>query len=287
MALATEGADDDGALIDAELERDPTDIGQRRAAVGPGVPAGGRGQGRGLAPADRGRRPPPGHPAGHRRRLPCHRPGRAAAPLRRALLRQHRPVLGGTDPRRGAEPHPRPVPEHADRPGGARRHRPGPGRRGSRRPRPRASCSRPRTAWPGPSGPAPPTSGIDPPLRVAPGPIAPVRRRSHRRRRRRAGEPEEAEALVWTDPTDAKGSGGAAGRAARRAVGPAAVRRRRPLRRPVRRRPRRGRAPRAPTPSRWPSTPWPWAWPGCGNSRAGRGPATGASRAVCAWPAPA
>ena len=32
MALAAEGADDDGALIEAELERDPTDIGQRRAA---------------------------------------------------------------------------------------------------------------------------------------------------------------------------------------------------------------------------------------------------------------
>jgi aminopeptidase N len=33
MALASEGADDGGALIDAELERDPTDIGQRRAAA--------------------------------------------------------------------------------------------------------------------------------------------------------------------------------------------------------------------------------------------------------------
>jgi aminopeptidase N len=32
MALAVEGADDSGALIEAELERDPTDIGQRRAA---------------------------------------------------------------------------------------------------------------------------------------------------------------------------------------------------------------------------------------------------------------
>jgi len=31
--LATHGADDDGALIDAELDRDPTDIGQRRAAT--------------------------------------------------------------------------------------------------------------------------------------------------------------------------------------------------------------------------------------------------------------
>jgi len=31
--LATHGADDDGALIEAELERDPTDIGQRRAAT--------------------------------------------------------------------------------------------------------------------------------------------------------------------------------------------------------------------------------------------------------------
>jgi aminopeptidase N len=32
MSLAADGADDDGALIDAELQRDPTDIGQRRAA---------------------------------------------------------------------------------------------------------------------------------------------------------------------------------------------------------------------------------------------------------------
>ncbi len=32
MTLASIGADDDGALIEAELERDPTDIGQRRAA---------------------------------------------------------------------------------------------------------------------------------------------------------------------------------------------------------------------------------------------------------------
>jgi len=32
MALAAEGADDGGALIEAELERDPTDIGRRRAA---------------------------------------------------------------------------------------------------------------------------------------------------------------------------------------------------------------------------------------------------------------
>ncbi len=32
MTLASIGADDDGALIDAELERDPTDIGERRAA---------------------------------------------------------------------------------------------------------------------------------------------------------------------------------------------------------------------------------------------------------------
>ncbi|MGI8807861.1 MAG: aminopeptidase N [Acidimicrobiales bacterium] len=32
MTLASLGADDDGALIDAELERDPTDIGERRAA---------------------------------------------------------------------------------------------------------------------------------------------------------------------------------------------------------------------------------------------------------------
>jgi aminopeptidase N len=31
MALASVGADDDGALIDAELDRDPTDIGRRRA----------------------------------------------------------------------------------------------------------------------------------------------------------------------------------------------------------------------------------------------------------------
>ena len=32
MTLASKGADDGGALIDAELERDPTDIGERRAA---------------------------------------------------------------------------------------------------------------------------------------------------------------------------------------------------------------------------------------------------------------
>jgi aminopeptidase N len=32
MALASQGADDGGALIEAELERDPTDIGKRRAA---------------------------------------------------------------------------------------------------------------------------------------------------------------------------------------------------------------------------------------------------------------
>ena len=32
MTLASLGADDDGALIEAELERDPTDIGERRAA---------------------------------------------------------------------------------------------------------------------------------------------------------------------------------------------------------------------------------------------------------------
>lgn len=32
MSLAADGADDGGALIDAELERDPTDIGERRAA---------------------------------------------------------------------------------------------------------------------------------------------------------------------------------------------------------------------------------------------------------------
>jgi aminopeptidase N len=32
MSLAADAADDDGALIEAELERDPTDIGQRRAA---------------------------------------------------------------------------------------------------------------------------------------------------------------------------------------------------------------------------------------------------------------
>jgi aminopeptidase N len=32
MTLASIGADDDGALIEAELERDPTDIGERRAA---------------------------------------------------------------------------------------------------------------------------------------------------------------------------------------------------------------------------------------------------------------
>jgi aminopeptidase N len=32
MSLATDGADDNGALIEAELERDPTDIGERRAA---------------------------------------------------------------------------------------------------------------------------------------------------------------------------------------------------------------------------------------------------------------
>src|SRR5205085_5122740 len=31
--LATHAADDDGALIDAELQRDPTDIGQRRSAL--------------------------------------------------------------------------------------------------------------------------------------------------------------------------------------------------------------------------------------------------------------
>jgi aminopeptidase N len=31
--LASHGADDEGALIEAELERDPTDIGQRRAAT--------------------------------------------------------------------------------------------------------------------------------------------------------------------------------------------------------------------------------------------------------------
>jgi aminopeptidase N len=32
MSLAADGADDNGALIDAELQRDPTDIGERRAA---------------------------------------------------------------------------------------------------------------------------------------------------------------------------------------------------------------------------------------------------------------
>ncbi|MDQ2826534.1 MAG: ERAP1-like C-terminal domain-containing protein, partial [Actinomycetota bacterium] len=32
MALASRGADDGGALIESELERDPTDIGERRAA---------------------------------------------------------------------------------------------------------------------------------------------------------------------------------------------------------------------------------------------------------------
>ena len=135
-----------------------------------------------------------------------HRPGRAPRPLRRALLRQRRDVLGGAHPGRGAEPDPGPVPRRPDRPGRARRHRPGPGRR---RPA-RAGPAHPARV-PGQHGPGAAGAGRRPARRE------PCAARWPRARSPRWwptpspapaaswSSPDEAEALVWTDAADAGG----------------------------------------------------------------------------------
>ena len=69
QALVAVGAAGD-AEIDAELERDPTASGQRRAATAPGAAADRRGQGGGVAAGHRGRRAAQRDQRGDHRRLP-------------------------------------------------------------------------------------------------------------------------------------------------------------------------------------------------------------------------
>src|SRR5687767_1126062 len=111
--------------------------------------------------------------------------------------------MGGADPRRGPEPHPGALPQHADRPGGPRRHRPGPGRRGPGRSGPAHPAGVEGQHGPGHAG----TRRRRVTLRcaVAPGPIAPVVAEAITGAGGELVAPERAEALVWTDPTDALG----------------------------------------------------------------------------------